>query len=116
MKQLRSSACFLSRFPKKMEVSRGGVLFRWVLLQRKEEKDNLILDTCNSISVFYFLLHKEIVIERQEGHIGKKRVPSHQGFQNNRISGAGVLLGWVLLRKQEEKDTRNTLNILDAPL
>ena len=50
---------FLQGF-QKIEISRGGVLFRWVLLQKKEKKDILILDTCNIISLCYFLLRKEI--------------------------------------------------------
>ena len=47
-----------------------GVPFRWVLLQKKEEKDTLILDTCNMMSFFYFLLCKEI--RRKEGHSRKR--------------------------------------------
>ena len=43
----------------KIEVSGVGVHLRWILLQKKEEEDTLILDTCNIISVSYFLLHKE---------------------------------------------------------
>ena len=46
----------------KLEVSSVGVHLRhlrWVLLQKKEEKQTLILDTCNIISVSYFFLRKE---------------------------------------------------------
>ena len=40
-----------------------------LVTEEREEKDTLILDTCNIISVFYLLLHKEI--QRKEGHSGK---------------------------------------------
>ena len=105
-------APFLSRFPE-IEVSGVGVLLRWVLLQKKEDKSTLILGTCNIISFWYFLLRKEI--KRKEGSSGKSERLSFK-FSTIGVSGAGVLLRWGSLQKKEAKDTRNTLKILDALL
>ena len=97
-----------------MEVSGVGVLLRSVLLQKKEEQDTLILNTCHIMS---FIKFPSCAKKKDEWKAAvEKGAPFLQGFQNIGVSGVGVLLGWVLLQKQEEKDTRRTLKILDTPL
>ena len=93
-----------------MEVSGVGVLLRSVLLQKKEEQDTLILNTCHIMS---FIKFPSCAKKKDEWKAAvEKGAPFLQGFQNIGVSGVGVLLGWVLLQKQEEKGhPKNSQNL-----
>ena len=106
-------APFLSGFPKNRGLRRGCP-FKVGLVTEKRRKGHPNFGYMqHHFSPLFLLAKKNISKGRPQW---KKRVPSLQGFQHIGVSGVGVPLGLVLLQKQEEKDTRNTLNILDALL
>ena len=72
-------APFPSRFPKDGDLS-WGCPFQVSFPTEKEEKDILILDTCNIISLCYFLLRQET--QRISGLQDLNSGGIHKNFNN----------------------------------
>ena len=77
-------SAFSFKVSNKIEVSRGGVLFSWVLLQRKQEKDTLILDTCKTsfrcVISFCAKKHNEGKATVEKSSAFPSRFPQHRSL------------------------------------